>query len=115
MLRGKLKPSHSLGRVQELVAAGSYRLVLRAFEDAAALGFDSEHVVDCICSLEPTDFDRSIRSKLDRHEWLDVYLTEWDATFLYLKLIRREMFSRSDRENVIVLSFHEDEGAWHDR
>ena len=101
-------PVYDLNRVRELAGKG---LVVfagsRAENDAENLDYGPDAVADCLASLQPEEFDESLRYANEKF-WQDVYkcrrvLPKGDTDDLYIKLkLTRNAIT------VVLHSFHRD-------
>jgi len=104
----KERPEYSLNRVRELAGAGAVHYgSQRVFVDTENLGYAPVDVHQCLASLEPSHFRKSIRYA-SLNFWWDVYLVTYDSPSghrddLYIKL-------KLDRDciTVVVGSFHKE-------
>ena len=80
-----------------------YRIERLAAHGAMALGFDEDDIRDCVLSLTPDDFHKSMESRSRPGSWQDVYKPVYEEVGVYLKL---QMGAPSD---TIVIQFKRDE------
>jgi len=76
------------------------RMTATALRDARAMGFSQQDMVDVIQQLKRTDFIKSMTTHADHCVWQDVYNTEFNSYFLYVK------FQKDERGHFII-SFKE--------
>ena len=96
-----------LRRIQELAEARRVLFTLKARRELATLGLglDQEDACDLLARLESGDFTaRLVSSKTG--EWLYVFKPTLAGAVLDVKVILRD--------ECVVISFHEDEGAEHE-
>jgi motility quorum-sensing regulator/GCU-specific mRNA interferase toxin len=67
------------------------RITSTALQGARSLGFTSQDIVDAIQQLKRKDFVKSMTTLADHHIWQDVYNTEYNGYFLYIKFQVDEM------------------------
>ena len=72
---------------------------MRAAEGADGLGMDEQDVVDAIAALTPADFEKPMRSSVDRAIWQDVYKPLVGRRELYVK------FTLDARGDLLLISF----------
>jgi motility quorum-sensing regulator/GCU-specific mRNA interferase toxin len=84
----KRKPHHHLSAVQAKFAQVETLEITRiAVENARALGYALEDIVEAVQALEPGDFIKSetAHSPPNSKVWHDTYTLPWDGRRLYLK------------------------------
>lgn len=79
-------PTFDLARLQALVAGGLYRITESAFQGAAALDLDEVDILDCLASLQLTDFYKTMPSLKLKGAMQDVYRPTYLKIPLYVKL-----------------------------
>jgi hypothetical protein len=94
-----------LTRVCALAADGKLRLTYKAQREALGLGLAPEDVLDVVLGLTGDDAAYRLVSRRTG-EWMYVFKPRVGGQRLYVKLILRD--------ECVVVSFHEDEGAGHD-
>lgn len=67
------------------------RVASTALKDARAMGFTRQDMVDAIQQLKRKDFIKSMTTHVDHRIWQDVYNTEYNGYFLYIKFQVDEM------------------------
>ena len=67
------------------------RVTNTALKDARSIGFSSQDIVDTIQQLKRKDFLKSMTTYTNHHIWQDVYNTEYNGYFLYIKFQVDEM------------------------
>ncbi len=67
------------------------RVTTTALRDARAMGFSQQDIVDAIQQLKRMDFVKSMTTHRDHRVWQDVYNTEFNGYFLYIKFQVDEM------------------------
>lgn len=72
-------------------AVDDLRVTASALKDARAMGFSRQDMVDAIQQLRPTDFVKSMTTYGNHRVWQDVYNTEFNGYFLYIKFQVDEM------------------------
>jgi motility quorum-sensing regulator/GCU-specific mRNA interferase toxin len=83
---GKRTARYSLDRIKAAFAnPARLNRTLSAAEGAEDLGMEEQAVVDVIAALTPADFEKSIRSNVDRATWQDVYKPMAGRRELYVK------------------------------
>nr|WP_295111865.1 type II toxin-antitoxin system MqsR family toxin [uncultured Caulobacter sp.] len=84
----KLKPHHDLSAIQTKFATVAGLEITRiATENARALGYGLQDVVDAIQDLQTGDFIKSetAHSPPNSRVWHDTYNLPWDGRILFLK------------------------------
>ena len=84
----KRKPHHNLAAVQAKFATVDGLEITRvAIENARALGYALEDVIEVVQALEPGDFIKSetAHNPPNSKVWHDAYNLPWDDRWLYLK------------------------------
>lgn len=76
------------------------RMTASALRDARAIGFSQQDMVDAIQQLKRTDFVKSMTTHSDHRIWQDVYNTEYNGYFIYIKF-------QLDELGHFVISFKE--------
>jgi len=96
-----------LTRVRELAAARQVVFTLKARRELASLdiGLDEEDACDVLARLAVEDSAGRLESAWTG-EWMYLFKPQLAGVVLYLKLILRN--------DCLVVSFHEDEGAGHE-
>lgn len=102
------EPVYDLDRVREL--AGNRRVIYasrRVENDAENLDYGPDAVADCVASLQPEEFDESLRYANEKF-WQDIYKCrrvspkgDTDDLYIKLKLTRNAI-------TVVLQSFHRD-------
>lgn len=72
---------------------------MTAVAGGAAMGFDSEEMVEVVSGLKAKDLYKSMTSHADHEVWHDVYHADTDRGVVYLKLT---VF-----EELLIISFEE--------
>lgn len=85
---------------QVFSSAGNLRVTATALRDARAMGFSQQDMVDAIQQLDRKDFVKSMTSHADHRVWQDVYNTEFNGYFLYIKF-------QVDKMGHFIISFKE--------
>ena len=67
------------------------RVTATALKDARSMGFSQQDMVGVIQQLKRKDFVKSMTTHLDHRIWQDVYNTEYNGYFLYVKFQVDEM------------------------
>ena len=67
------------------------RVTATALRDARSMGFTQQDMVDAIQQLKRKDFVKSMTTHSDHRIWQDVYNTEYNGYFLYIKFQVDEM------------------------
>lgn len=67
------------------------RVTATALKDARSMGFTQQDMVDAIQQLQRKDFVKSMTTYSDHRIWQDVYNTEYNGYFLYIKFQVDEM------------------------
>ena len=67
------------------------RVTAAALKDARSMGFTSQDMVDAIQQLKRKDFVKSMTTYANHRIWQDVYNTEYNGYFLYIKFQVDEM------------------------
>ncbi|MBX3708750.1 MAG: type II toxin-antitoxin system MqsR family toxin [Gammaproteobacteria bacterium] len=67
------------------------RATATALKDARLMGFTQQDMVDAIQQLKRKDFVKSMTTHSDHRIWQDVYNTEYNGYFLYIKFQVDEM------------------------
>jgi motility quorum-sensing regulator/GCU-specific mRNA interferase toxin len=80
--------------------AAKLRITATALKDARAMGFSRQDMVDAIQQLQRYDFVKSMTTFADHRIWQDVYRTEYNGYFLYIKF-------QIDELGHFVISFKE--------
>ena len=94
-----------LKRIHELAAAGEVRLTYKAERETFALGLAPEDVCDVVGGLcAENSADRLVSETTS--EWMYVFKPDVGGRVIYVKILLRE--------DCVVVSFHEDEGAGHE-
>ena len=94
--------SYDLKRVVALVAAQRYRVTGVAARGAGELGFDESDIVECIGSLTPADFYKTMEAEKRAGFWQDVYRTEHGGIPLYVKV---QLEGTDPDDLVVVIQF----------
>ena len=96
-----------LTRIRELAAARKVLFTLKARRELACLeiGLDEEDACDLLANLKSDDSAGRLESAATG-EWMYLFKPQLAGTVLYVKLILRN--------DCLVVSFHEDEGAGHE-
>jgi motility quorum-sensing regulator/GCU-specific mRNA interferase toxin len=95
----KRTPHCTLAVVKAMVAAGKVRATFSALAGGAAMGLGFGEIVDCVASLAPRDFYKSMTTHADHRVWQDVYRPKTPAGDVYLKL--------TVAGDVLIVSFKE--------
>ncbi len=72
-------------------AVEKLRVTATALKDARSMGFSQLDMVDAIQQLKRKDFVKSMTAYSDHRIWQDVYNTEYNGYFLYIKFQVDEM------------------------
>ena len=94
-----------LKRILELVAADQLRLTRKALREASTLGLAYEDVREVLGYLTAEDAAGRLASRTTG-EWMYVFKPDVAGQIIYVKVVLRN--------NCLVVSFHEDEGANHE-
>lgn len=99
----KLKPTYLLATIKATFARADVALPASkvALGDAVGLGMTTQDVVDCIQSIEPDCFYKSMTSDRDPKTWQDVYYVPWGGRVLYVK------FTQIEGARLFLISFKE--------
>ncbi len=84
----KRVPHHDLADIQaKFATVDTLEITRKATQDAQALGYSLQEVVDAVQDLEPGDFVKSepAHSPSIPGVWHDTYNMPWDGRWLYLK------------------------------
>lgn len=87
-MASKLKPHHALAAIQTKFATVAGLEITRvATENAQALGYGLQDVVDAVQALQGGDFIKSetAHSPPNSKVWHDTYNLPWDGRVLFLK------------------------------
>jgi motility quorum-sensing regulator / GCU-specific mRNA interferase toxin len=76
------------------------RVTATALQGARSMGFSRQDMVDAIQQLKRKDFVKSMTTHADHRIWQDVYNTEYNGYFLYIKF-------QIDEMGYFVISFKE--------
>jgi motility quorum-sensing regulator/GCU-specific mRNA interferase toxin len=76
---------------QALSAVKKLRMTATALSGARSMGFAQQDIVDAIQQLKRSDFVKSMTTHADHRIWQDVYNTEYNEYFLYIKFQVDEM------------------------
>ena len=95
--------TYDLLEIQHLFRLRQYQLSSEVFRTLGRDGFDEEDVWDCVMSLTPADFHKTMPSDRNPSEMLDVYRPAYGQRRVYVKL---KIVKHGDL--VYVLSFKED-------
>lgn len=67
------------------------RITATALRNARSMGFTQQDMIDVIQQLKRKDFIKSMTTHSDHRVWQDVYNTEYNGYFLYIKFQVDEM------------------------
>lgn len=96
----KRKARYSMTKIKAAFAdPARLNRTMSAAEGADDLGIDEQEVTDVIANLTAGDFDKSMRSTVDRKTWQDVYKPTIGRRELYLK------FTLDSRGEFLLISF----------
>jgi motility quorum-sensing regulator/GCU-specific mRNA interferase toxin len=95
----KRKPHSNITKVKSLVEQGKVCMTLSAISGAAALGLNTEEMIEIVMSLTSKDFYKSMTTHIDHTMWQDVYHPSTKVGDIYLKLMVSD--------NVLIISFKE--------
>lgn len=97
-----------LTRIRELAAARSVLFTLKARRELAGLGIglDQEDACSILANLTAKDSAGRLQSE-STGEWMYLFKPSLAGAVLYVKIILRN--------DCVVISFHEDEGAAHEK
>jgi hypothetical protein len=100
--------TRAVARIRELAAARKVGFTLKARRELAALelGLDEEDACDVLASLTAADSAGRLVSATTR-EWMYLFKPSVAGTIFYVKVVVRN--------DCIVISLHEDEGAIDDQ
>jgi hypothetical protein len=91
-----------VARVRALAAQGKVRFTAKAYHELSSLGLDATDACEALGHLKASDFNDRIASLIGG-EWMYVFKPFVGDAPLYVKLILRN--------DCVVISFHDDEGA----
>lgn len=94
-----------LKRILELAAEDRLRLTHKALREASVLGLVYEDIREVLGALTPEDSAGRLASR-STGEWLYVFKPAVGGQIIYVKV--------GLRQDCLVVSFHEDEGADHE-
>jgi motility quorum-sensing regulator/GCU-specific mRNA interferase toxin len=95
----KKTPHYKLQTVKILLEAGKVRTTYLALAGGAALGFDSDGIMEVVRHLTPKDFYKSMTTHADHTVWQDVYRPTTKAGEVYMKL--------TVMDELLIVSFKE--------
>lgn len=81
-------------------SAEKLRVTSSALRDARTMGFTRQDMVDAIQQIKRRDFVKSMTTHADHRIWQDVYNTEYNGYFIYIKF-------QVDELGHFVISFKE--------
>lgn len=76
------------------------RITASGLQDARAMGFSRQDIIDAIQSLQRSDFVKSMTTYYDHRVWQDVYNTSFKGHLVYIKF-------QVDKFGHFVISFKE--------
>lgn len=95
----KRRAHYSLVTVRQLIGNGRVRFTMTAAAGGAAMGFDTDEMLDVISSLTNRNLYKSMTSHADHTMWHDVYHATARRKLVYLKLMIVE--------DLLIVSFKE--------
>lgn len=90
---------YPLTTVKRLIADGQVSFTMTAVAGGAAMGFDSEGMLEVVSTLKTRDLYKSMTSHADHKVWHDVYRADTERGTVYLKL--------TVVEKLLIISFKE--------
>jgi len=82
----KRKPTHDLAAIQSAIGSlETLAITKTAYQDAIALGFTRNEIVETIKSITSAMFFKSMTTYADNKVWQDVYHVPAEALTLYVK------------------------------
>ena len=103
MQRGEV-PSYSLPDICRLIREQRYQITRSATLAADKLGLKDRHILECVLSLHPDDFYKTMPSEKRPELWQDVYRPTYDGIWLYVK-VQILTSRRTDARTAVVISF----------
>jgi len=95
----KRKAHYPLTKVKLLVKDRRVEFTMTALTGGAAMGFDSNEMLDVVSKLENKNLYKSMSAHADHTVWHDVYHADTQRGVVYLKL--------TIVENLLIISFKE--------
>jgi motility quorum-sensing regulator/GCU-specific mRNA interferase toxin len=83
----KRVPHTPLPVIQGLIDAGRVEITYSAAHGGAALGLDSEGILQVARNLTPADFYKSMTTHADHRAWQDVYRADTGVGKVYVKFM----------------------------
>ena len=95
----KRKAHYPLATIKGLISEGRVSFTMTALAGGAAMGFDSEEMLEVVSGLKAKDLYKSMTSHADHKVWHDVYHADTERGVVYLKL--------TVVEKLLIISFKE--------
>ena len=95
----KRKAHYPLAAVRRLITEGRVSFTMTAVAGGAAMGFDSDGMLEVVSALKTKHLYKSMTSHADHKVWHDVYHADTDRGVVYLKL--------TVVEELLIVSFKE--------
>ena len=95
-------PSYDLTLIQALVGQGAYHVTQSAIRTAVEVGCDQADIEECVLSLAPSDFHKSMAAEQRPGTMQDVYRPIFRARALYVKL---QLATAANGDTAVVISF----------
>ncbi len=95
----KRRAHHPLTKVKQLIKDERVAFTLTAVAGGAAMGFDTNEMLEVVFTLTNRNFYKSMTSHADHTVWHDVYHADTRPGRVYLKL--------TITETVLIISFKE--------
>lgn len=96
-------PSYSLALLQALVGRGEYHVTHSATWTAVEVGCDQTDIEECVLSLSPSDFYKSMAAERRPGTMQDVYRPRFRGRALYVKL---QLGTAVNGHQAVVISFN---------
>lgn len=97
-------PTYALDTVRWLLQADAFLITRQALRDAFELGLDQRQIVAVVEALRPSDFYKSMPSRVMPGLMQDVYRTSIGSRRLYVKI---QIRGSTPIDLVVVVSFKE--------
>jgi motility quorum-sensing regulator / GCU-specific mRNA interferase toxin len=97
-------PTYALEKVRWLLQAKAFLVTRQAIRDAFDLGLDRTQIVAVVEALRPSDFYKSMPSRVMPGLMQDVYRTSVGSRRLYVKI---QIKGSTPDDLVVVISFKE--------
>lgn len=95
----KRRAHYPLVTIRQLIGEGRVRFTMTAVAGGAAMGFDTEEMLNVVSSLTNRNLYKSMTSHIDYRLWHDVYHVTARRRLVYLKLMVVE--------DLLIVSFKE--------